>query len=184
MALARRLSLLLLLGLCPGWHVLAAQDSDAVEQRVKAAYLYRFASYVEWPSASFTAPDTPLTIAVLGDDALAADLDAVVAGRTVNDRRVVVRRPKAGDSLAGTHVLFVARGESALVPELAKTAQSQSILLVTDSAGALSQGSVINLVVLDRHVRFEVSLESATKSNLKLSSRLLAVATQVRSEGE
>ncbi len=173
---------LLVWSLCwPAWNSPAAQEGDALEQRVKAAYLYKFAGYVEWPSASFARADTPVTIAVMGDESLAAELDQAVAGRTVNDRRMIVRRLKAGESLAGVHILFVGRSEGARLPQLARATQPQSILTVTESDGALAQGSIINLVVLDRRIRFEVSLESAEKSKLKLSSRLLAVATQVRS---
>lgn len=166
-----------------GWQGLparAADEPETLEHRVKAAFLYKFAGYVEWPEASFTRPDTPVTIAVIGAEPLAAELVQAVTGRTVNDRPLTVKRLKAGESLSGVHVLFVGRGETARLPQLAQTAQPRSILIVTESEGALTQGSVINFIVADRRVRFEVSLESAEKSKLKLSSRLLAVAQQVR----
>lgn len=150
------------------------------EQQVKAAFLYKFASYVEWPEAAFARPDAPFTIAVLGDDAVSAELEQVVAGRTVNDRRIAVRRVKAGDSLTGTHVLFIGNAESGRLAQLLPNAATQSILSVTETEGALAQGSVINFVIADRRVRFEISLQSAERSKLRLSSRLLAVATQVR----
>jgi len=164
----------------PGVTAGADDEPETLEHRVKAAFLYKFAGYVEWPEASFTRPDTPVTIAVIGAEPLAAELVKAVTGRTVNDRPLAVKRLKAGESLAGVHVLFVGRGESARITQLAQTAQPRSILTVTESEGALTQGSVINFIVADRRVRFEVSLESAEKSKLKLSSRLLAVAQQVR----
>ena len=174
-----RALLLTLIFCCPAWRAPAAQEADSIEQRVKATYLYKFAGYVEWPDASFATPDMPVTIAVMGDDRLATELDQAVAGRTVNGRRLAVRRLRAGESLPGIHILFIGRSESARLSQLVETAQQHSVLTVTDSEGALDHGSIINFVLLDRHVRFEISLRSAEKSGLKLSSRLLAVATQV-----
>ena len=150
-----------------------------LEQRIKAAFLYKFAGYVDWPAASFARSDTPFTIAVVGADPLAAELSQAVAGRTVNDRPVAVRRLKPGESLDGVHILFVGKGENARLAQLVKTAQTRSVLTVTESEGALAHGSVINFVLDDRRVRFEISLDSAEKSKLRLSSRLLAVAQQV-----
>jgi hypothetical protein len=158
-----------------------AQEDDALlEQRVKAAFLYKFAGYVDWPPASFAHPGTPVTIGIVGADPLAAELVQAVAGRAVNDRTMTVRRIKVGESLDGVHVLFVGRAENARLAQLAQAAQPRSILTVTESDGALEQGSVINFVLAERRVRFEISLDSAEKSRLRLSSRLLAVAQQVR----
>jgi len=158
----------------------AAEDAETLEQRVKAAYLYKFAGYVEWPAKSFARPETPVVIGVMGDEPLATELTQAVTGRTVNDRLVTVKRLKAGDSLAGIHVLFVGKAESTRLNQLAQSAQPRSILTVTESDGALAHGSVINFVLTDGRVRFEIALDSAEKSGLKLSSRLLAVAQQVR----
>ncbi len=164
---------------CAPWNVQAAEDTGTLEQRVKAAFLYKFAGYVEWPAKSFARPETPVVIGVMGNELLAAELIHAVTGRTVNDRLVTVKRLKAGDSLAGIHVLFIGKSESARLNQLAQTAQPRSILTVTESDGALAHGSVINFVLTDGRVRFEIALDSAEKSGLKLSSRLLAVAQQV-----
>lgn len=172
-----------MLAWCGGWQTIparAADDAPALENRVKAAYLYRFAEYVEWPESAFPRRDAPVTIGVLGSESLAGELAQAVAGRTINDRPVTVKRLKPGEPLAGVNVLFIGKAESARLNQLAQGAQPRSILTVTESEGALAQGSVINFVVADRRVRFEISLESAEKSKLKLSSRLLAVAQQVR----
>lgn len=161
------------------WNAQAAEDGETLELRVKAAFLYKFASYVEWPAKSFARPETPVTIGVIGAESLATELVQAVAGRTVNDRAVTVKRLNAGDSLAGIHILFIGRAESARLDQLAQSAQPRSILTVTESAGALARGSVINFVLSDGRVRFQIALDSAEKSGLKLSSRLLAVAQQV-----
>ena len=161
----------------PAW---AQEDAVQMETRVKAAFLYKFVGYIDWPPAAFARPDTPVTIAVVGADALAAELAQAVTGRTVNDRPVAVRRLKPGEALDGVHVVFVGKAENARLIQLAQSAQQRAILIVTESEGALAQGSIINFVVAERRVRFEIALDSAEKSRLKLSSRLLAVAQQVR----
>jgi hypothetical protein len=184
--MTRRIALLsglAALAWCAGSSATAAPEADdarTLEQRVKAAYLYRFAEYVQWPESAFAQRDTPVTIGVLGSDSLADELAQAVQGRTINDRPVTVRRLKPGEPLTGIHVLFISRSENARLSQLAQGARPRSILTVTESDGALAQGSVINFVVADRRVRFEISLEAAEKSKLKLSSRLLAVAQQVR----
>ena len=159
-----------------------AQEESPLETRVKAAFLYKFIGYVDWPAAAFPRADTPVVIAVVGAAALAAELGRAVAGRTVNDRPLVARRLLPGEPLDGVHVLFVGKTESARLPQLVSSAQARSILTVTESEGALAQGSIINFVMAERRVRFEIALDSAEKSRLKLSSRLLAVARQVRME--
>ena len=158
----------------------AQDDAQAVEHQVKAAFLYKFAGYVKWPESADARPDAPFTIGVIGADAIAAELVEAVAGRKLEDRNIAVKRLKAGEPLAGIQILFVGRSEAARLNQLLQAAQPRSILVVTESEGALAQGSVINFVMADRRVRFEISLDSAEKSRLKLSSRLLAVAQQVR----
>lgn len=163
----------------PAWPALAADGAALTEHRIKAAYLYQFARYVEWPAGSFAEPGTPLSIAVVGDDDLAGELNQLVTGRTVDGRTISVRRLKASDALGDTHVLFIARGASASQLQAAQSARSRSILTVTESVEAFARGSIINFTVSDRRIRFEISLAAAEKSGLKLSSRLLAVAQQV-----
>ncbi len=165
--------------------VQAADDANTLEYRVKAEFLHRFAGYVEWPQASFSRSDTPITIAVAGAEPVAADLTQAVSSRTVNGRTVEVKRLKAGESLAGVHILFVGKTEyPRLGLVLQNTTQPRPILVVTESEGALAQGSMINFLVADRRVRFEIALDTAEKNGLKLSSRLLAVAQDVRTEGK
>lgn len=165
----------------PAANARAADDTEPLESRVKAAFLYKFVGFVEWPASSFAGPDTPVTIAVIGAEPIAAELSQMVSGRTVNNRPISVKRLKTGETLAGVHVLFIGADAGSRLSQIAQTAQSRSILTVTESAEALAQGSIINFVIADRRVRFEISLDAAEKSKLKLSSRLLAVAQQVRS---
>ncbi len=158
------------------------EDSPPLaEQRIKAAFLYKFLSYVEWPPGAIADDATPIVVGVIGADAIADELRGIVAGRTLGQHPIEVRTLDAAQPLPATlRVLFVGRDDAGLLARLAPQAQRQAILLVTDFADGLDRGSVINLVVRDNHVRFEVSLDAAQRNGLKVSSRMLAVALAVR----
>ena len=155
-----------------------AHAQQAAEATVKAAFLYKFAGYVEWPDSAWAAADAPFTIGIVAADDVAAELERLVPGRLVMNRRVAVRRLKETESPKGVHLLFIGRAESN--PRgLLRAAQHQGTLTVTESERGLEMGSAINFVSMDDRVGFEVSLESAEKSGLRISSRMLAVARRV-----
>jgi len=161
----------------------AQSDTSELERRVKAAYLYKFAGYVEWPDSLFPDPTTPVRIAVLGDDKLRDELATMVLGHTVNGRAVVVSGYSEEDSLEGVHVLYVGRQETSRLPRLKDDARKRSVLLVSEGDDAIDKGSVIAFVLSRRRVRFDISVACATKSGLTLSSRLLSVARTVMTAG-
>jgi hypothetical protein len=156
------------------------RDPASLERRVKAAFLYKFVGYVQWPDGTFSRPDAPINIGILGDDQIANELAQLTIGRTVEGRSIAIRKLKEADALAGSHVLFIGRAEHARFAQVLKAAKNGPTLVITESEGALSQGSMINFIVADGRVRFEISLANAEKMSLRLSSRLLAVAQNVR----
>lgn len=160
----------------PAFAVEHSPEEAVAERRIKAAYLYRFAGYTEWPPAAFTRGDTPLVVGIWGNDDLADDLTGLVATRTIEGRRLEVRRVKDAGGLAGLHVLFIARDRGARLAEAMASPQLGMALVVTESPGALHQGSALNFLSIDGQIRFELSLEAAEKRGLKLSSRLVAVS--------
>ena len=155
-----------------------AQRAEASEASVKAAFLYKFANYVEWPSAAFAAPTSPLVIGVVGADEIATELDRLVPGRSVNGHPVSVKRVREGEPLRGVHLLFIGRDQGPLA-QILRSAQSQSVLTVTDADRGLEMGSAINFVPAGERIAFEVSLEAAEKSGHRISSRMLSVARRV-----
>jgi hypothetical protein len=156
-----------------------AQEASQLETRVKAAFLYKFAGYVEWPAGTLNRRDSPIVFGVVGADELAAELTQLTDGRNVEGHPVSVRRVRDGAGLGGVHVLFIGRSESGTFAQLARSVP-KGTLLVTEAEGALEHGSVINFVVSDGRVRFEVALDAAERRGLRLSSRMLAVASAVR----
>ena len=158
----------------------AAEVDRALEQRVKAAYLLRFTEFVTWPEESWPAPDAPLVIAVAGATGVAAELAELAAQGTATGRRVEVRRsPDPSAALASAHALFVPEQERARFGQFVRAAGSRT-LIVTEHAGALNQGSVINFVLVEGRVRFEVAIDAAERRGLRLSARMLGVAHAVR----
>jgi hypothetical protein len=150
-----------------------------LERSVKAAFLYKFLGYMEFPAD----PGTTLVVGVLGADDVAAELARITAGRNVGNRTVSVRNLREGEALAGLHLLFV--GTDAAQPAQAlRAAEKNGTVTVTEQENGLQSGSVINFRLVDERVRFEVSLPAAERCNVRLSSRLLSVAYHVQKGGQ
>ena len=160
----------------------AQSDAQTAEYRVKAAFLYKFGGCVEWPQGVFAKPDSPIAIGVIGADALAEELARIVAGRTINGRPVTVRKLRPGEAVARLHVLFVGRSDSSRLADILAAAKGQPLLTVTESEEALELGSMINFVVVEDKVRFDIAPPPSESSNLKISARLLGVARKVVSK--
>jgi len=149
----------------------------ALERRVKAAFLYKFLGYADFPAAAFADGAAPVTIGVVGSDDMVAELARVVAGRQVRGRPIVVRTLREGES-GQVHLLFVAGSDNARSARILRAAPA-ALLPVTECELGLQYGSVINFRIIEERVRFDVSLDSAERNNVKLSSRLLTVANRV-----
>lgn len=159
------------------------QGAAGLERKVKAAFLYKFLGYTEFPASAFADPAAPVTIGVVGADELAAELSRIVNGRSIQTRPIAVKVFREGEAPTGVHLLFVGGSDSARVRSVLKSAEPAPILLVSEAENGLQQGSVINFKIVDERVRFDVSLEAADKHSIKLSSRLLTVANHVHKGG-
>ena len=152
--------------------------APALERRVKAAFLYKFLGYADFAAHSFADASTPVSVGVFGADDMAAELTRIAAGRQVAGRAIAVRALREQDLAQPMHVLFVAGPDDVRAARLLRAANAQ--LTVTECDGGLPTGSVINFMIVDERVRFDVSLDAAEKKNVKLSSRLLTVANRVQ----
>jgi hypothetical protein len=171
----------------PAWHILvlgcvvsaaAARAGDLLpgEYQVKAAFLFNFAKFVEWPSEAFPAPDTPFGLCILGDEPPDADIEFVLKGKKVGPREIHYRRLRTSQELGGCHLLFV--GEAATYQ--LDAVPRDSILTVGEAAVFIRRGGVIRFLMEDGRVRFEINPDAALKSRLKISSKLLKLARIVR----
>ncbi|WP_162253045.1 YfiR family protein [Duganella sp. Root1480D1] len=153
--------------------------TPVLERSVKAAFLYKFLGYMEFPAD----PGPTLVVGVLGAEDVAAELAQITNGRNVGNRSISVRKLGEGDTLTGLNLLFI--GGDAALPEAAqRTAEKNGTVIVTERDGGLQNGSVINFRLVDERVRFEVSLPAAERCNVRLSSRLLSVAYYVQKGGQ
>ncbi len=153
--------------------------SAARDTLVKAAFLHKFASFVEWPAGTFARADAPLRIAILGDDLLWRDLSALARDRDRDGRPVVVTRLAAGDAPIGFHIVYLKAGSPRRIADLL-AAVPEGVLTIADSDGTHPRGSVLSFILEDGRVRFGVSLEAAARQKLKLSPRLVAAARLVQ----
>ena len=162
--------------------VAQGQRTEATEASLKAAYLFKFASYVEWTASDFDSPAAPLSIGVVGADDVATELTRLVGGRNIAGHPVAVKRFSEGEAPRGVQMLFVGH-DTARLGAIARAAQSQGVLVVTDTEHGLEMGAAINFVAVGERLGFEVSLDSAEKSGHRISSRMLNVAKRVVQKG-
>ncbi len=168
-------ALALALAALVGW---AAQAQPVAESTVKAAFLYKFLGYVEWPAAAVPPHGSPYVIGVLGDEAVASELERLLPGHAIDGHPVMSKRLRAGDSLHGLSELFVGRQAEHPAATI-RMAEQRGVLVVSDSIAAFEAGSAVNLVTADERVGFEVSLPGARRAGLRISSRMLSVARRV-----
>lgn len=149
-----------------------------LEEEVKAAYVFKFLSYVEWPASAFDGDGAPIVVGVLGAEEVRVALKDIVSDRMAQGRRVDVRALEPKHSPAGMHVVYVGRSAAGELPRLASR---RGVLLVSEREGALDRGAMINLLRVGDRVRFEVAPEESERSGLRISSRLLSLAQFVKS---
>lgn len=135
---------------------------------------------MEWPAAAFKDDGSPLVIGVSGSDAMLAELRNVVRGREVQNCRLTAVSVQSDTESAAVHVLYVGRESAGRLARVARSGRSAPVLLVADFPDGLDHGAVINFVTVERKVRFEISIESAERSGLAISSRLLGVAVRIK----
>lgn len=170
---------MLLCGLLSAAISLPAMATDVQsEDSVKAAFVLRFAGYVEWPEECV--PEKSFSIAVLGASEVATRLQALTADRTIMNRPVQVRRVASMQDVGTAQIVYVGADRRADLRSLLATLRNRCILSISSEDDGLAAGSGINLLLADRRVRFEVSLEAAREARLRISSELLSLAVRVQ----
>lgn len=149
------------------------------EYEVKAAFLFNFTRFVEWPSSAFATDKTPFVIGLFHSDPFGAALRRVVEGQTVRGRPVEIRIVKRYDEVRACHLVFVSAAEEQRTPDLLRSGAVGQVLAVGESSGFAQAGGIMNFVMDGPRVRFEVNLRAAKRAGLKLSSRLLSMARLV-----
>ena len=172
---------------------LSPQQSKPQEYEVKAVYLYNFGRFVQWPASPAGSPaatqaaapvaaDDSFTICVLGRDPFGPVLDATLAGEVIDGRKFVTKRITS--TRDGTHcrIIFISSSEAPRIKEILNSLEKSSALTVSEMPDFLNNGGIIQFVLKDNKVRFEVNLVAAGKAGLTISSQLLKVATEIKRE--
>jgi hypothetical protein len=168
---ARCLVVLLFL-FCSGNSSLA--DDQPTEWEVKAAFLFNFAKFVDWPATKLP-PSAPLIIGTLGEDPFGSDLEKTIGGKNVLGHPIEIRRYASSTDARQAHIVFIDDSEKRRHSQILKTLSDASVLTVGDTENFCEQGGMINFKLVANKVRFEINQGAAEKEGLKISSKLLSV---------
>jgi hypothetical protein len=155
--------------------IASAWAGDVQEYEVKAAYLFNFARFAEWPAGK---DDSPLQLCLIGHDDFGAPL-AALEGKVVQNRPLHVKRTDSVDDLTGCHILFVGQSEARHVGIILVAVEASPMLTVSDIDGFAQNGGMVGLQVVDQRVQFDVNLGALRKSNIRLPAQVLKLARQV-----
>jgi hypothetical protein len=156
----------------------AEQRTPTAEDDIKAAFLFNFTQFVEWPGAALGGTD-PFRICVVADPAFAAAVDRTVGGESVGGHAIARTSPVSPDTARGCQILFVGRQEGERLDRWMAAVKGSPVLVVGESPAAFERGAHINFVVESNRVKFDVNKDGATRAGLTISSKLLRVARNV-----
>jgi len=164
------------LSLALGASAQTLDSSDSSEYLIKAGFIYNFAKLVGWPQNAFAQPDSPIVIGILGTDPFGTIIDRILADKKIDARRFVIKRLKWGMDFKDCDILFIGSSEAPHLEEVLHALKGMPILTIGETPGFGKRGCIINLMVEDNKVHFEVNLDAAKQADLNISSRLLALA--------
>jgi len=159
-------------------------EATPSEYQLKAAFLFNFAKFVEWPAEAFRKRDSALVIGVLGDNPFDSDLERTVQNKTINGHPFTVRQLKALPEVKSCHILFISKSERRRLPEIMTALDAANVLTVSEVDHFLQAGGMVNFVMEGNKVRFEINDEAAKRASLRISSKLLNLAKRSGREGK
>lgn len=161
--------------------LLAPAEPASREYQIKAAFLFNFVRFVQWPEKAFARADAPLVIGVLGDDPFDGALEDVIHGERIERHQLILRRAKKIGDLKGCQLIFVSKSESTRLPQIMTELNDDPTVTVSEVADFAKQGGTINFYRDENKVRFEINPAAARQRGLKISSQLLALGRIVQS---
>ena len=151
------------------------------EYALKAAFLYNFAKFVEWPKEAFPDESTPIVLCIVGEDPFGTALEPV-KGRPVHGRKTVIKRDVKPDELTTCHICFVGRPEEENLARILAELRDRHALTVGDVEGFAQRGGVIGLVTVEDEIHLEINVDAAERAGLTVSSRLLKLGRIITGE--
>ncbi len=158
-----------------------AEDSISKEYLLKAAFIYNFARFTDWPRESFSGTDDPLVLLILGKDPFEKAIESI-AGRKVQGRTLRIKRITQPEEIDRCHMLFISTSERDRLTEILQKINNMPVLTVGEMEGYTVAGGIINFSVEKNKIRFEINIDAAQRSGLKISSKLLRLAKIIRQE--
>ncbi len=155
-----------------------AEEPLLYEYRIKAAFLYNFAKFVQWPESAFVDSESPVTICILGKSPIMGALQSIT-GKTVRGRRIVISHSENVMSVKGCHILFVAESEKRRIKHTISKLKGKFVLTISDMDDFVKAGGMIGMVRVENKIRFRINLVAAQDSGLMISSQLLRLAQDV-----
>jgi len=154
----------------------AAQDAAPSEYQIKAAFLFNFAKFVQWPPEAFATTNSPLIIGVLGENVFGDNLEKTINHKVINERPLQFKEFHSVAEATNCHILFISTSEKAKFSKIIQGLQGTSVLTVSETGEFIDAGGMINFVLEANKIRFEINDEAAKKAGLKISSKLLSLA--------
>ena len=169
------LSVLCCLALTAG---MASESPPATfkEYQVKAAFLFNFTKFVEWPARKFADGTSPIVIGILGANPFGPELEKAVRGRHINGREVVVQQFESAEAARSAHLLFVSAGSDPSIVNALRVLDGSSVLTVGESDAFTRHGGIITLVLEGDKLGFTINIDSAGRAGLKISAQLQKLA--------
>lgn len=150
------------------------------EYEVKAAFLFNFAQFCEWPEEAFDSTNSPLVIGVLGEDPFGRSLDEIVRGEFVQRRRIEVRRYRSVNEIRECHILFISRSEQPHIERILSRLDTRPILTVSDMENFAARGGMIRFFTEQKRVRLRINISEVRRGRLNISSKVLNLAEVVQ----
>lgn len=158
------------------------ETAELPEYQLKAAFIYNFAKFITWPPEAFEHSNSPIVIAVLGDDPFGPSLNETLGGKSVSGHPIQIIYVASGDTIGSCHILFIARSEKDRLVGTLERVAGRAILTVGDFDRFAHRGGMINLFIEGKAIRFEINANATERAGLKVSSKLGGLGVIVRGE--
>jgi hypothetical protein len=157
----------------PGGLSAQADSGVSKEYQVKAAFLFNFSMFAEWPASAFPQTNSPICVGILGTNPFGDALAQVVEGGSIKGRRLEIKAFRRVEDVKGCHLLFISGSEEAQIPKILSALAGAGVLTVGESEGFCTSGGIINLYLQDKKVRFEINPAAARQAGIRISAQLL-----------
>jgi hypothetical protein len=164
-----------------GFALASAASAQIIDEyQVKAAFLYNFAKFVEWPALTFKTDKDPVRICVLGQDPFGSALGDAVGGKTVLGRHFALSNISSAEQVTDCQILFISSSERKRLRSIFAELRTTGILTVGETEGFAAEGGIVNFKLADGRVHLEINVEAAGQAKLRINSSVLSLAQIVK----